>query len=291
MNMKKAFEVNDDVMEKINRLAVKELSKDEVYCFSVLLCDNEVDRDYESFTVESLETLAEMFVGRTGIFDHNPKGENQNARIFDCEVKRFPEKLTAAGEEYCALMGYAYMVRTDENRSLIAEIDGGIKKEVSVGCAVESRICSVCGQDVNKQACAHSAGKYYGERLCFYRLENPTDAYEWSFVAVPAQRNAGVVKRYVFEGDDVDLQAREKLVRACEELRGDIIGLSYFVRPGVSAKRVELQTEGLDFYKLLAEKKRLESEIRECGSRTCAVSTDVDSVHSAQCTVHSYCVR
>ena len=29
------------------------------------------------------------------------------------------------------------MVRTQGNRDLIAEIEGGIKKEVSVGCAVE----------------------------------------------------------------------------------------------------------------------------------------------------------
>ena len=33
-------------------------------------------------------------------------------------------------------------------------------------------------------------------QLCCTLLEEPTDAYEWSFVAVPAQREAGVTKAY-----------------------------------------------------------------------------------------------
>ncbi len=42
--------------------------------------------------------------------------------------------------------------------------------------------------------------RLYGEKLCFMELQEPTDAYEWSFVAVPAQRRAGVVKRFGPEG-------------------------------------------------------------------------------------------
>lgn len=49
------------------------------------------------------------------------------------ELVREPEKLTKAGDGYCWLKGYAYMMRTESNRDLIAEIEGGIKKEVSVG--------------------------------------------------------------------------------------------------------------------------------------------------------------
>ncbi|MGN1034015.1 MAG: hypothetical protein ACI4PK_00215 [Oscillospiraceae bacterium] len=32
------------------------------------------------------------------------------------------------------------------------------------------------------------------KQLCYHILENASDAYEWSFVAVPAQRQVGVVK-------------------------------------------------------------------------------------------------
>ena len=45
-----------------------------------------------------------------------------------------------------------------------------------------------------ESVCTHRAGEFYGDTLCFKRLNGVTDAYEWSFVAVPAQRNAGVTK-------------------------------------------------------------------------------------------------
>lgn len=57
-------------LEQINRLARRELTAEEVYAFSVRLCDNEVDRDGERFEPETLEELAGLFVGKCGIFDH-----------------------------------------------------------------------------------------------------------------------------------------------------------------------------------------------------------------------------
>ena len=50
-------------MELINRLSRKKLTPEEVYTFSVKLCDNEVDRDGERFDREALTKLAELFVG------------------------------------------------------------------------------------------------------------------------------------------------------------------------------------------------------------------------------------
>lgn len=261
--MDRSIDITDEVLEKINVHSVKPLTAEEVYCFSVLLCDNEIDRDYERFSEQSLKTLAEMYIGRTGIFDHDPKGENQTARIYHTEVKSCPDRKTGSGETYTALMGHAYMVRTEDNKSLIAEIDGGIKKEVSVGCAVGAKICSVCGADMLKNPCAHIRGKYYGEKLCFATLENPTDAYEWSFVAVPAQRNAGVTKTAKKYGDVESPESRDKLIKLCDEIRGDIIRLSYFTKPFVSAKAVKAQTAELNAYELIALKKSLEEQVRE----------------------------
>ena len=264
--MDRSIDITEDVLEKINIHSVKPLTAEEVYCFSVLLCDNEIDRDYERFSVQSLNTLAEMYIGRTGIFDHNPKGENQTARIYHTEVKSYPDRKTGSGEVYTALMGYAYMVRTEDNKSLIAEIDGGIKKEVSVGCAVSSKICSVCGVDILKNPCSHIRGKYYGEKLCFATLENPTDAYEWSFVAVPAQRNAGVTKtakNYCDAEPSESIENRDKMIKLCAEIRKDIIRLSYFAKPFISAKAVKAQTEDLNAYELIALKKSLATQVHE----------------------------
>lgn len=44
-------------LQLINQYTRKDLKADEVYTFSVVLCDNDVDRDYERFTVESLFSL------------------------------------------------------------------------------------------------------------------------------------------------------------------------------------------------------------------------------------------
>lgn len=164
------------------------------------MCDNEIDRDYERFSISALNTLAELFVGKTGIFDHDPKAANQNARIFRAHVERDSSRLTSAGEPYCMLKADAYMLRGPKQEDLIAEIEAGIKKEVSIGCSVRSAVCSICGKDLQKGKCSHQKGRSYQangkEQTCHAVLDEPTDAYEWSFVAVPAQRNAGVYKHY-----------------------------------------------------------------------------------------------
>lgn len=166
----------------INSYSRKELKEDEVYIFNVTLCDNDIDRDFEKFSKASLEKLSELFLGKTGIFDYNIKNEGQSARIFKTWVEEESGKTTADGEPYCSLKAKAYMVRTDTNKALIEKIDGGMKKEVSVGCAVENMICSVCANDMWNPECVHIRGKEYAGKTCFGTLENPFDVYEWSLV-------------------------------------------------------------------------------------------------------------
>ncbi|MCM1022469.1 MAG: hypothetical protein NC395_00225 [Prevotella sp.] len=189
---------NTEMLEKLNLYTRREHTADEVFIFTVKLCDNEVDRDNERFTRQSLEAMAEKFVGVTGIFDHDPKGGNQTARLFMTEVVE-EDRENSLGEKYAYLKGYAYMVRTSSNADLIREIDGGIKKEVSVSCTADRQICSVCGADRRVKACCHVKGRRYDGEKCFVSLEDISDVYEWSFVAVPAQVRAGVTKR--FDGD------------------------------------------------------------------------------------------
>lgn len=178
----------------INLLSRKELKEEDVYVFSLRLCDNEVDRDQERFAPQTLEELSRLFVGKSGIFDHQWSARGQAARIYKTEVIHQPERITKAGDGYCWLKGWAYMARTEGTKDLIAEIEAGIKKEVSVGCAVERSVCSICGADLRQGQCGHKKGEYYDGKLCYASLEGASDAYEFSFVAVPAQPEAGVVK-------------------------------------------------------------------------------------------------
>lgn len=192
---KNVRKVTDSDMEKINSFTLSDLTADEVFVFSVVLCDNEIDRDGERFTVDSLKALETLFVGKTAIMNHSMKTEDQSARTFKTELITDGRK-NSLGEDYYYLKAWAYMVRTDSNADLIKEIEAGIKKETSVGCSVSEIRCSVCGNDRRKKRCAHIKGNEYDGKLCFDELVNPTDAYEWSFVAVPAQKNAGVTKGF-----------------------------------------------------------------------------------------------
>ena len=180
----------------IAKFSRRPLKEEEVYTFPLVLCDNDLDRDYECFSREALKKLGELFIGKTGLFDHDPSGEKQTARIYKTWVEEEEGRLNFKGEPYAALHARAYMVRTAKNADLILEIDGGIKKEVSVGCSVEKAVCSVCGSDRRTAPCAHRPGHRYNKELCYTTLSQPTDAYEWSFVAVPSQPAAGVTKSH-----------------------------------------------------------------------------------------------
>ena len=246
-------------LEQINALARRELTADEVYLFAVRLCDNDIDRDGERFAVETLEELGKLFVGVSGVFDHQWSARGQTARIYRTEVVHEEGTLTQDGQPYCYLKGYAYMMRTEDNAGLIAEIDGGIKREVSVGCAVERVECSICGEDMNaSQRCGHQRGQEYGGQLCTGILLGATDAYEWSFVAVPAQKKAGVVKR---------AKLREKLEREAEigrtyleRLRGEVVRLACLVQPEADRELMERVARRLDWEELDGLKKLYQAQ-------------------------------
>ena len=171
-------------LEKINALAKGTLTAEQVYVFSVRLCDDQVDRDFERFDTEALPVLAKLFVGKSGIVDHKWSAGSQLARIFDTEI------LTEDG--VTGIKAWAYIRRGGAGDEWIADIEAGIKKEVSVGCAMGRSVCSVCGGEYG--SCGHRKGEYYEGQLCCAVLRDPVDAYEFSFVAVPAQREAGVLK-------------------------------------------------------------------------------------------------
>lgn len=199
--MEKGFlckeEISAEDLSLINLHTKRSLTAEELYVFSVVLCDNDIDRDFERFTPEALQKLAELYVGKTGIFDHSMKGRDQIARIFSTTVEKTDET-TADGMPYYRLKAKAYLPRTPKTEEFILRLEAGINKEVSVGCQVAHKICSICGADTKQEYCGHQKGQIYGEGLnakqCYLSLSEPLDAYEWSFVAVPAQPKAGVVK-------------------------------------------------------------------------------------------------
>lgn len=208
--------VSDEDLQLINVFARKTLTADEVYTFSVVLCDNDIDRDFEYFTNDALEKLSQLFVGVTGIYDHNPTAKNQVARIYDCCVEKITAQKTEYGEDYCRLFAKAYLPRCDGNSDLIAMLDAGIKKEVSVGCSIGECRCSICGESLRDGCCGHKKGEVYDGKMCCGVLTEPLDAYEWSFTAVPSQRRAGVIKSFLSTTDGTRTDGEALLKRAAK---------------------------------------------------------------------------
>jgi hypothetical protein len=191
----KGLEITDGEMAKINALTIKELSADDVFIFKVAMCDNEIDRDFEYFPADTLKEMAELFKGKTVISDHKRTASNQVARIYDTELVKTGE-YSLSGENYTQLVAKCYMLRNDSTADLIASIEAGITKEVSVSCAIKSAICSICGTDNRETYCKHWNGETYDGEVCYFALKGALDAYELSFVAVPAQPKAGITKSY-----------------------------------------------------------------------------------------------
>ena len=75
-------------LEAINAQAKASLTAEQVYVFSLRLCDDQIDRDWERFDTNALPTLAKLFIGKTGIVDHKWSTDSQVARIFETQVVR-----------------------------------------------------------------------------------------------------------------------------------------------------------------------------------------------------------
>lgn len=261
-------------MEDINRYTRRAYEPEEVYAFSLVLCDNEVDRDFERFSVESLEKLKELFLGKTCIFDHERKSANQTARIYYTQLEEKAGRTTQAGETLVQLVARAYLPRTQGNLETIELIDSGILKEVSVSCLVKRGVCGICG----KESCGHEKGKTYDGKVAHTVLLEPADAYECSFVAVPAQRGAGVVKSAKVEKilrrevqDDVMLSKaqvteigkrfRELSQKASwgekyrRELEQGVLKYSAIAQPDMPRHVMEAAVKGLDIRELAAMEK------------------------------------
>ena len=114
-----------------------------------------------------------------------------------------------------------------------------------MGCAVEQVVCSICGQELD--ACPHEKGEEYDGQLCCGVLTGASDVYEWSFVAVPAQRKAGVIKS---AGRRLEDEARlgRKYLKA---LRAEMVRLAAITEPQAGHALLEKVSAKLDEEELL----------------------------------------
>ena len=261
-------------LEAINAQAKATLAAEQVYVFSLRLCDDQIDRDGERFDTAALPALAKLFIGKTGIIDHKWSSDSQVARIFATEVVK--------EESISYIKAWAYIRRGGNTDEVIADIEAGIKKEVSVGCAMGYSICSICGSEYG--TCGHNKGEYYDGQLCCAILKEPVDAYEFSFVAVPAQPNAGVLKgmgggkRSLKElADEFGVQSEYRaLFKEAElgrkykkQVQDDVVRLCLCLELGVDEPTLRAVVEKAGAEELLKLQKALDDRLAESLPATC----------------------
>ena len=201
-----SLEVTDEDLKKINKYTLEPVSKEDVFVFKATMADNEQDdRNFMPFNLKALMDLKKLYPGKTMLKDHSRRADNQIARVYDTEIVQNASKKTELGELHTELIAKIFMIKTDSNKDLIAEIKGGIKKEVSTSMSPEKLICNICKGDGRK--CRHWPGFEYTiedgsttgtKKRCKMLLDGAKDAYELSFVAVPAQPRAGTHKSVGF---------------------------------------------------------------------------------------------
>ena len=221
------LEVTDGDLKKINKYTLSPVSADDVFIFKATIADNEQDdRNFMPFNLKALQDLKKLYPGKTMLKDHSRRADNQIARVYDTELVQDANKQTELGEIHTELVAKIYMIKTDSNKDLISEIIGGIKKEVSTNTVPEKMVCNICGVDNMKDYCRHWPGVEYDavdatgkseKRRCKMLLHGAKEAYELSFVAVPAQPRAGTHKSIGFTKPISETEAQDPEIKDQEE--------------------------------------------------------------------------
>ncbi len=108
--------LDEGEMSLINAQALRPLAAEEVYTFRLAACNNQVDRDVERFTENTLAELAKLFVGRPVLLDHKWSAGSQTARVYAAGVE--PMEAVQDGQQ---LVLRCYMPRLQGNRPVLLD--------------------------------------------------------------------------------------------------------------------------------------------------------------------------
>ena len=167
----------DDGLAAINRYALRDLDPDEYVTFTLDLCNNQVDRHFSRFPEEELARIAELVPGRPLMERHDLRGTLPRGRFFRAALHRDGDLVTVRPE--------VYVLKTEENRDFILNIEGGVYRETSIGFSFRMPECSVCGKDL--RTCEHVPGRSYGDETCHFIMREVLEVLEGSVVSSGSQ--------------------------------------------------------------------------------------------------------
>lgn len=150
----------------------RNIFSEETHMFDIVLCNNDIDKDNERFTSDSLFQMAKMFSG-IKVFLGDRHAENDCVgRILTCNVVTTSQK-NKLGHPLLELRAKAYIFKHN-NEDIIDGIVSGRIQHVSVGTAVNHSSCSIC----HSSDCSHVPGLFYNDMRCYRNLDDISDVYE-----------------------------------------------------------------------------------------------------------------
>ena len=190
-------------LEKINILAKRPLSKEEVFVFSAKMAGDAIIR--HPWPIKLHKSLLETFKhdalsGVAFLLDHpwagfgRPKPAYSYGRTYNATLRRGDGE----GEDW-SLYGDVYIVRGKEKDNIstdaiISDIEDGTLFDVSVGFGNSIDECSICGNDIwNSSKCEHWPGYEYDEQLCYIIAKPPGFLMELSGVFDGAYPSAQIL--------------------------------------------------------------------------------------------------
>jgi len=182
-------DANADLVADVNKFTLRPLTRDEFAVFTMDLCNNQVDAHYSRFPLDELESINDMVPGRPFMERHDTKGTLPRGTFFRSGLHEEPDG------EYVSVRPDVYILHTEDNRALIANIEGGVYRATSIGFSFMRPECSICHKDI--RTCDHVPGRRYAEESCHYIMHDVVSVLEGS-VVFSASQGTG----FVASGDE-----------------------------------------------------------------------------------------
>ncbi|MDR7856090.1 hypothetical protein [Tissierella sp.] len=196
----------DEQLAKINKLAKRPLTADEVFVFSGKSAgDMLIPNRYTRISKELLQVMVEdAQKGVSFMYNHNwnswqglqgvPYG-----KVFDGELKP-----SLVNDETIELHLSKFIVRDDEvvdgmsANSLIKKIESGVLSDTSISFSTDTMVCSICGMNYYGGECSHWRGRTYDmadgtKKQCTLTAMPPS-------IIIPYNNNALYEESIVWDG-------------------------------------------------------------------------------------------
>lgn len=181
-----AEEINDVINPPTN------VSADDIYVRAIYLVSDQINSYGGRFPKNELSNLCHLIIDSPVLVGHNKSGL-PIARNFKAEV-------IEKNDESWVKVWFYWLKKAEGSEALLANIDGGIYKEGSIGFIFSLPECGICGEDI--RGCLHVPLKKYGsgedEMVCHYNYRRIEKVLETSLVFRGANPNTRTTNDLIF---------------------------------------------------------------------------------------------